>query len=49
MSKVKSVRGWTFCSTENCYNEKEYNNSNTGRLKYCLFCRIENNKTEGGK
>jgi hypothetical protein len=34
------------CDTENCYNEKEFNNTNTKRLKFCLHCRIEHDKKE---
>jgi hypothetical protein len=38
--KIKSEK----CDTENCYNEKEFNNTNTKRLKFCLHCRIEKEK-----
>lgn len=28
------------CKTETCYNEKEFNRTNTGRLPYCIFCSL---------
>ena len=38
------------CETENCYNDKEFNNTNSGRLKYCIFCLLEIKKErEKGK
>ena len=35
------------CKTENCYNDKEFNNTNTGRLEYCIFCSLEIEKEKG--
>jgi hypothetical protein len=38
------------CKTDSCYNEKEFNKTNTGRLQYCIFCLLEMKKTkEKGK
>jgi hypothetical protein len=41
-TKIKIAK----CDTENCYNEKEFNNTNTKRLKFCLHCRIDKEKKE---
>ena len=37
-----------FCSTENCYNEKQFNETNTGRLSLCIFCLLKE-KQKGDK
>lgn len=38
--KVKIVK----CATENCYNDREFDTTNTKRTKFCLFCRTDNDE-----
>ena len=35
------------CETDNCYNDKQFNNTNTGRLQYCIFCLLQIKKEKG--